>query len=457
MTDESDAVIAGATVFVLRKGNPGYRDASPGPMKYPITKTDANGRWSVQAENLSGSWIGALADGYEAAHVDGTGRPDGVVHLRLKRCREIKVVVEGVSGPPPDGTRVSAKSVGEPYAIPGPGSARRFYMAANVEPSLGAVSLHPPLQGAVEIRASRFGYFAEPERVVLAAHQSRVTFRLLPSCVLLLRVTDAATGRPLDQGFSFSVRRAGEVVQGGMTILTGGEFRLADRLRPGRHTIVISSDGYVDSKHEGVVLRGPGGEVTVQASLKRDPSLGRLRVRVPVLADLPPVRHPNRAEPQPAPAFFLVRRRSPSAGDWDLAPRVEREDATTYSFSHLPPGEVDVFVGNFESKRVTLLRSVAIPRGSTNIVTADLVLGAMIDLGAILEEGSAYRVTALRSEQHGRLPVYAKGAGWTSLYDQGDVIDLTQELGPYPIGPASLQVLAKKGQPHKKSLVVGAN
>jgi hypothetical protein len=462
VTDEADAAIAGATVFVLRKGNPGYRSARSKPAKRPITKTDAKGRWSVHAEDLDGSWIGALADGYEAAYVDGASRPRKVVHLRLKRCREFTFVVEGVNGPPPDGARVWGISLGETYELPGPDSARRFYVAAKVEPSLGTVSLHAPLQGTVVFRASHWGSFAEPEHVVLTAHRPRVTFRLLSSCILHLRVSDAATGEPLGQGFGFSVRRAGKAVHGGRTNvnLTGGEFRVADSLRPGRHTVIISSKGYLDSKHEGVVFPEPGGGVTVEAALKRDPSLGRLRVRVPGLAALPPLRHPHGGVPEPAPAFFLMRRVAPSAGDWGQAYGDhewdgQREDATTYSFSHLPPGEVDVFVGNIESNRVAILRSVAIPRGSTNTVTADLAKGAMIDLGTLLEDGSEYRFVALRSEQHGSLPMYTRSTGLMSVYDRDDAIDMKKELGPYPIGPASMDVLTK-GKIKKRWLTIRA-
>jgi len=451
VTDEHDAPIAGATVFVLPKNIPGYRDAPAGATTLPLVRTDGDGRWTMAARDVSNSWIGALADGHEAAHVDGDNMPEGAVHLRLERCRAIAVVVEGMNGPPPQGTRVSAQSVGERYALPGPGAARRFYVAGEVDPSVGVVSLHPPLREQVEIRASRFGFFAEPERVVLRAHVPRVTFRLLPSCVLILRVSDAATGKPLSQGFNFSVERSGKAVQGGATTLAGGEFRLADRLRPGRHTIVVSSDGYSVSRHEGVVFRRPGGEVTIASALKRDPTLGRLRVRVPILADLPTVRHPLSGELQPAPAFFLMRRVAPSAGGWSLSPSVEREDATTYSFSHLPPGEVDVFVGNYESKRVAILRSVAIPKGSTNIVTAELTPGGMLDVAS----GPGDRVVAIRSDHDGSLPVYAKGMGWMSVYGPEDTIDPDMRLGPYPLGPASLKTLTKQGEAREQSLDIG--
>jgi hypothetical protein len=446
VTDEDGAPIPGASVFTLPKGMPGYRNAPSGKQAVPIAETDAGGRWRLAVSDVPGSWVVVIADGYETAHRDLPERPGNEVRIRLKRSKGIEVVVEGSNGPPPEGTRVSARSIGDPFALPGPGSPRRFYEAANVDPTIGAATLHPPLDGSVEIRASRYGFYAVPEREVLTAHQPRVTFRLLPSCILKIHVKDSATGEPLDQGFRFSVLQGGDAVQGGATTLPGGEFRVADRLRPGRHTVIVSSDGYLDSEHPNVVFRQAGEETTVNATLKRDPTLGHLRVRVPALADLPMVRHPLGGEPQPAPAFFLLRRVAPSAGAWDLAPAVHREDATTYRFSNLPSGEVDVLVGNRPSKLVAVVRSVTVPAGNTNIVTAELAEGGMLDLTGLLPAESDFKVVGMKNEHGVTLPVYAAGAGWMSVYGPGDAIDTSRTLGPYPAGATSLEVLTGKGR-----------
>lgn len=443
VTDEAGVPIKGATIFLLPKGSAGFRrtQAASG-----TATTSAEGQWDLGVQDLTEIWIGAVADGYERAYVDGDSQHQDLVRFRLKRCREIVVVVEGLAGPPPDGTRVTARPSGESYALPGQGSARRFYLSEKVDPSIGRVSLHPPFRGAVEIRAQRYGFFAEPERRVLVAHEPTVAFRMVPSCVLLLRVSDAATGQPFESAFAFSVLREGTVVQGGSTSLAGGEFRLADRLRPGSHTVVISSDGYLDSRHEGVMFRDPGGEVTVEATLERDPTLGRLRVRVPVLGELPKVIRVPGGEPQPAPAFFLLRRRTPEATAWDFTPRAKREDATTYVFENLASGEVDVLVGNLKSKQVAILRSVRVPRGETNVVTASLRKGRTIDPAAMLPKGSEFKVVSLRSKQGESLPVVAQGNDWMSLFGPGDTLDLTKRLGPYPRGPLEMVLVDVRGR-----------
>lgn len=441
--DREGGGVGEATVFLLSKGD------AEGPAAR--TETDENGRFDLGRQDPRGHWIGAVQAGHLPAHLDGDAlEQDGELELVLEPGPEVRVTLsDGEGGSLELDTRIRVTADGEARDWPRPDEAWAVKREAVIPPGSRQVRLRIGTRGPVRILASYRNVMPvlEPHFPRFDAPPAHVAFTVRPSCVLDITILDDESGEPLDRGFDYRLMRGDTVATGGSTTLAGGRITMAYRLPPGTYVFQAWANGY--RRHEGstVVLQEFGERAEVEVRLERDPTLGSLRVSIPVLARLPTIPSHD-GTPRAPPANFLFERPS-FLGPYTWAPDPDerhgawgglrgektRESDTDYLFTFVPAGEVSLLVMERISGRAAFAARVRITAGRTETVTIDLEPGLLVPVDRYVSEEGTTRSFLVRHPVFGVLPTCSSVSGYvSSLWQPGAVPGRTARIGPYP-GP----------------------
>ncbi len=445
VVDAAGQPLAGATVFVVPKIG---RARGAEPEDPPHQTTGADGTWDLGRRVLAGHWVGAVAKGHLPAYVDGDAPGASSLRLEMRDGPLLGVRVVNADGSAPEfGSRIEVVAA-HGVAWPRPGEAWNVEQEFELAPGTSYVSVPSSSTSPVRIEVGydHLWWNVDPENMVVDPPQDPVVFTLSRSGVIVFHVSDASTHDPLPRGFSYALLHPdGRLLWGGSTALAGGELRLNLGIRPGVYSARVWAMGYHVRETGPIFVPAPGDEARVEVSLEPDETLGTLRVRIPVLAELPRRKLAMEAGTYAAPASFLFRRPAALASEgertfgtpstWgDLAGKMERESDTEYVFRYVPPGEVTLFVCEVVSGRSAIVPSVQIPRGGSDSVNVSLEPGVFVDVDRALPAEGACRAFHVRHPAGGELGIWRLGTTTSWSEDPGTVPDRGERLGPYP-GP----------------------
>jgi len=389
--------VARATVYVLPKTLPGLDE-----LRGPHATCDDEGKFALVAGATAGTWIGAVKDGYLPAHADGDALPDpSAVRLVLAAGGLVVVHVEADD---PEALRVASADVSadvpaQASEYPAPGEPRPAWASAELDPD-GTARIRIGTHGPVRVKASGSGWMwvCEPAEIRLERAEGDVTFRLVRSCLLRIRVLAADGRRPFDGPIQAQLTDAATG-----TLVTGVTFSNPDAtgaiddedgVRTGTYRVKVASDGFVAWTSEPFTLRHPGEAITVRAVLVPDPAnaSGVIVLTVPAAPREGTCwyRDPKARRGEGAPGVTLRRKGGAwgdvrGAGDmpamdgptdpaaWDGAARILR-------LKGVPPGSYDALVWDRSTWTCGYVAGLSVPAGGIANATVRLVPGVRVKL-----------------------------------------------------------------------------
>ena len=382
-----------------------------------------------------GRWIAVGGAGWQVVVLDGDAVDLEVDReVRLEPATAIDVTVTEADGRTP----VPFAAV-EVAAVPAATAARDAPPAALLEPMLtgltemgedghGTLVVGVPGPVRVAVSLSSWHVISEPAYVELPRAEGTVRFRLVPACKLAVRVTDAATRRPLTVPFGVTITGStlADPIRGSTTNPEGtGVFDLFPHLRPDVYEVTVQADGYAESVPQRTELREPGDGATVEVALRSAsvPALATLRLRLPLSGSGRPtwLVSPPTATPWPkllARAAGAAPGAAPGAwggadvtadGTWDALTRV-------WTLPRVPPGRYDLFVFDAVRGAVGAALGVEAVAARASELTIDLRPGVQVVLRPV-GSGATFRKVRVEALDGTRGPLVTQTSLDTLQWD----------------------------------------
>ena len=296
--------IAGASVYVGDK----YASEQEKGETFRSTTTDAEGLWRLDSVVLRGHWICAVADGFLPAHLDGDRPPaERPIVFELEPGPEIRVTVTGLHGEPLDRTfYVYVRNAEGGRRAPGSGGSLEFSIRADIAPGEREVRIRLCTRDEVEVH----GHYphgdsdVQPRDQRIMPPNEDIRIRVVPRCVLDLRAIDADSGDPLPKRMRVALFAGIRRAHGGSGFQPGGRYREYVRAPIGTYRLRIEAVGYRTHEETEVTFARPGEVVSVEVRMERDPTVGDIRVNLPLLPTLPTEQRVD-GEDAPPRAEFL--------------------------------------------------------------------------------------------------------------------------------------------------------
>ena len=414
VVNEEGKPVEGVTVFRISKGLAGLDD-----LRGPHATSDAAGRFALKMESSASAWVGAVKDGYLPAYVDGDAMPDPQsVRLPLVAGGEVRVRLESDD---PEAllfstVTLTAETGTEAWDFPAPGHDPRTSVWTELGPDHRAL-LRIGTKGPVRVTASGGGIFwvSDPAEVVLDRPEGDVTFRIVRSCAVRLRVTEADGRTPF--ALPFQVARLDSVTG---KLLTGGSTTNPERTGvfddvgyfwPGSYRMRVTAEGFAPFTSEPFTLRRFGEELRLVAPLVPDSARmgGTVVLTVPVAARSGATWYLDAASPPGRGAPSLLLRRS--GGAWytpagtQVLPSGEilvgesgwSEGARQLRILQVPPGSYEALVWDRGTWTCGYVPQLAVAAGSTANATVALVPGVRIRIRDLAGPATLARKLRLRA------------------------------------------------------------
>ena len=348
--------------------------------------------------------MAAIAEGLAPAFLDGdawTGEP---VTLTVPIGRSITVYVDEPELLVGGAVRlVSASPADSASAWPSPGECRSFRHEVLFDLS-GETLVQAPTEGPVLLELTGSGVRGQPAEQVVKPESSVTEFYLRTSCLLEIRATDVETGRNLEMKARATVPDF--VIEEppyepfkleDIDVHHLMDYMYMNGLPCGRYSVRVWCDGYLPFEARDLDLEQPGSHVIVDAALRPDPQLGRLKVAMTI----PGQRGLGELKPH-----VLVRRLDEEPGhdpDWEWKwPRTLDREAGRAVIGPLHPGPYEIYVwGGTTLVGRTRTRVVG---GRTAEAQVTLAPGLMVDLlrGEKLDPRKSCEWTSVRlADGHG--------------------------------------------------------
>ena len=438
-------------------------DAVPGPIAMPDAD-DARVPWS--ALSPKGAWLAVRDSASRIVVIDGDGVDvEADREVRLEPAVAIAVTVTGADGRTP----VPFAAV-EVTAAPQVGGARDGPPASLFEPLLqgiletgedGRGALFAGLPGPVRVSVVLSGWnvVSDPAWVDLPAAEGEARFRVVPACKLAVRVTDAATRRPLTGPLRVTTTGLADGPTGGSTTNPEGTgvFELFPNLRPGVYTVVVEADGYLASAPARVELREFGDAATLDVALRAGPApvVASLRLHLPVAGAPGPTWWTERPPATKAPAM-LARTAGDPRGAWgelDLAGDATWDaEARLWTLPRARPGRYDLFVFDAARGEVGAALGVEVAAGGPHDLTVPLAAGVPVFL-RVDGAGATFRDVSVESPEGVRWPLVTQtSAAEMSWSDVLDDLSETTSFVPVPGERALLRWKDAAGTARERAL-----
>ncbi|MBL9089333.1 MAG: carboxypeptidase regulatory-like domain-containing protein [Planctomycetia bacterium] len=438
-------------------------DAVPGPIVMPEAE-EARVPWSSLSPK--GAWLAVRDSASRIVVIDGDGVDvEADREVRLEPAVAIAVTVTRADGRTP----VPFAAV-EVTATPQVGGARDGPPASLFEPLLqgilevgedGRGSLFAGLPGPVRVAMVRsdWNVVADPAYVDLPAAEGEARFRIMPACKLAIRVTDAATRRPLAVPFRVTTTGPDGGPTGGSTTNpeATGVFELFPNLRPGVYTIVVEADGYLSSASVRVELREFGDAATHDVALRAGPApaVASLRLHLPVAGAPGPTWWTERPPATKAPAL-LARPAGDPRGAWgelDLAGDATWDaEARVWTLPRARPGRYDIFV--FDAARGEVGSALGVEVVASGVRELSVPLSAGVPVSIRVDgAGATFRDVSVESPDGVRWPLVTQtSAAEMSWSDVLDELSETTSFVPVPGERALLRWKDAHGTTRERAL-----
>jgi hypothetical protein len=325
----------------------------------------------------------------------------------------------------------------------------------------GRGRLFAGLSGPVRVAVvlSSWNFVSDPAYVELPTGEGEARFRIVPACKLAVRVTDAATRRPLTGPFRVTTTGRADGPTGGSTSNPEGTgvFELFPNLRPGVYTIVVEADGYLASAPARVELREFGDAATFDVALRAGPApaVASLKLHLPVAGAPGPTWWTDRPPATTAPQLLARPAGDPRGpwgevelthdGAWDAGARVLR-------LPRVRPGRYDLFVFDAARGEVGAALGVEVAAGATGDLTVPLAAGVALSI-RVDRAGATFRDLSVESPDGVRWPlVTQRSSAEMSWHDVVEELSETASFVPVPGDRARLRWRDADGTPRERLL-----
>ena len=420
VVDSQGTPVAGATVFLLPRSEPGRDEVEVSVLTTPT------GAFRLPPTDLRGQWIGARGPAHGLAYQPGEEAEEGLV-LVLPDGFPLTLdvgVLEPVEAP-----SVRLRVSGEGWLFPGPGE-RVGVDREVVVPVPGSVTLHLPSAAGVQVHPLEPGVAWSPAPLGAAELPATLRLEVSPSKRVAIVVEEGGTQEPyLGPGVArlFDLE-SGEEIDRIDGPAAAGRYVFLRGLRVRDHYVTFEAPDYRPWRSPRLKVREGGRPMLLRAHIVREQDVGDL------LLDTPQV---YRIAWRPAEAKDLP---------WQtLRPRLVDGRVLV---SGLPVGRSHLILwkGEGESTQTALLEDVEIVGAASPLVGVAWRAGDYVKTSP--GTSAIWQVTHPRL---GTLPLVRPelpvvlGGPWPSA-DVG--VDL--EYGPYPVGDLVAEPLREVKPPTER-------
>lgn len=451
------APIAGAVVYVADK----FASEPEKEETFRRVTTDAEGRWRLDGVVVRGHWIRAVADGYLPADLDGDLPPTKrTIVFELEPGPEIRVTVTTYDGKPLEHTFYVYVRNGEwGRCPPGPDGSLEFRMRADIAPGEREARFRLCTRSEVEVHGHypHGDHYVEPSHQRIRPPRADVRILVVKRCVLDLRVIDAASGAPLPRRLRVRLGADTRYEHGGRTKEADGRYREYVRVPIGTYRLRVEAVGFRTHDDSEVTFTRPGEVVSVEVRMERDPTVGDLRVSLPILPTLPP--EPTFYEKGPRPqARFLYLVPGDAGRVWaDTWGEPGRASDTDYLLEGRPAGEVGLLVINVGSRRVAYAPHVRVRAGRTTSITLDLEPGIYVDPETFRSLYERIEGATVRHPGFGAMPTLLQTENQFNWGEPGGNFLPSTPWGPYPGPEVTVELQLDDGEVVTRTFGRGAD